>query len=192
MINFSAMKKLVFLLFLSPMVLWAQQDDAAMIKKISDEILRNGKAYDLLYQLTKQVGGRIAGSPQMYKAEVWGEKSLKEMGADNVYLQECMVPRWVRGAKEDARVISINGKTTNRKLDVLALGNSLGNGKPITAQVIAFNSFEEMEKRKTEVKGKIVYFNHSLILPISNLLFLMDKQGYLAELAQVQQQNTGR
>jgi len=46
-------------------------------------------------------------------------------------------------------------------LDVLALGNSLGNGKPVTAQVIAFNSFDEMEKRKEEVKGKIVYFNHS-------------------------------
>lgn len=155
------MKKLFTLLLLSPIALWAQQEDAVMIKKIADEILCNGKAYDLLYQLTKQVGGRLAGSPQMYKAEAWGEKALKDMGADHVYLQECMVPRWVRGAKEDARVISMDGKMTNRKLDVLALGNSLGNGKPVTAPVIAFNSFEEMEKRKTEVKGKIVYFNHS-------------------------------
>ncbi len=132
------MKKIFTLLLLLPTMLWAQQDDAGMIKKISDEILRNGKAYDLLYQLTKQVGGRIAGSPQMYKAEAWGEKALKEMGADQVYLQECMVPRWVRGAREDARVVSIDGKPANRKLDVLALGNSLGNGKPVTAAVIAF------------------------------------------------------
>ncbi len=72
------MKKLLFLLFLSPIAVWAQQDDAFMIKKISDEILRNGKAYDLLYELTKKVGGRLAGSPQMYKAEAWGEKALKE------------------------------------------------------------------------------------------------------------------
>lgn len=155
------MKKLILLLLLSPIALLAQQEDAAMIKKISDEILRNGKAYDLLYQLTKQVGGRLAGSPQMYKAEAWGEKALKEMGADNVYLQECMVPRWVRYGKEEATVLSADGKTINKKLDVLALGNSLGNGKPVTAEVIAFNSFEEMDKRKSEVKGKIVYFNHS-------------------------------
>lgn len=155
------MKKIYFLLLLLPFGSFAQQEDAAVIKKISDEILRNGKAYDLLYQLTKQVGGRIAGSPQMYKAEAWGEKALKEMGADKVWLQECMVPRWVRGAKEDARVVTIDGKKANRVLDVLALGNSLGSGKPVTAQVIAFNSFEEMEKRKDEVKGKIVYFNHS-------------------------------
>lgn len=155
------MKKLILLLLLSPIALLAQQEDAAMIKKISDEILRNGKAYDLLYQLTKQVGGRLAGSPQMYKAEAWGEKALKEMGADNVYLQECMVPRWVRYGKEEATILSADGKKINKKLDVLALGNSLGNGKPVTAEVIAFNSFEEMDKRKSEVKGKIVYFNHS-------------------------------
>ena len=153
------MKKIYFLLLLLPFGGFAQQEDAAIIKKISDEILRNGKAYDLLYQLTKQVGGRIAGSPQMYKAEAWGEKALKEMGADKVWLQECMVPRWVRGAKEEAKVVTIDGKKVNRALDVLALGNSLGNGKPVTAQVIAFNSFDEMEKRKEEVKGKIVYFN---------------------------------
>lgn len=155
------MKKIYILLLLLPFGSFAQQDDAAVIKKISDEILRNGKAYDLLYQLTKQVGGRIAGSPQMYKAEAWGEKALKEMGADKVWLQECMVPRWVRGAKEDARVVTIDGKKTNRVLDVLALGNSMGSAKPITAEVIAFDSFEEMEKRKDAVKGKIVYFNHS-------------------------------
>lgn len=104
------MKKIYFLLLLLPFGGFAQQEDAAVIKKISDEILRNGKAYDLLYQLTKQVGGRIAGSPQMYKAEAWGEKVLKEMGADKVWLQECMVPRWVRGAKEEARVVTIDGK----------------------------------------------------------------------------------
>lgn len=155
------MKNIYILLLLLPFGSFAQQDDAAVIKKISDEILRNGKAYDLLYQLTKQVGGRIAGSPQMYKAEAWGEKALKEMGADKVWLQECMVPRWVRGAKEDARVVTIDGKKTNRVLDVLALGNSMGSAKPITAEVIAFDSFEEMEKRKDAVKGKIVYFNHS-------------------------------
>jgi hypothetical protein len=155
------MKKIYILLLLLPFGSFAQQDDAAVIKKISDEILKNGKAYDLLYQLTKQVGGRIAGSPQMYKAEAWGEKALKEMGADKVWLQECMVPRWVRGAKEDARVVTIDGKKTNRVLDVLALGNSMGSAKPITAEVIAFDSFEEMEKRKDAVKGKIVYFNHS-------------------------------
>ncbi len=162
MINFSTMKKLAALWAFLPFMAFAQQDqDAVMLKKISDDILRNGKAYDLLYQLTKKIGGRLAGSPQMYKAEAWGKQALEEAGADKVYLQECMVPRWVRGGKDEAAIVMTDGKKVNRKLDVLALGNSLGSGKPLTAQVLAVNSFEELEKRKDEVKGKIVYFNHT-------------------------------
>ena len=68
-----------------------------MIKKISDEILVNSKAYENLRHLTKKIGGRLAGSPQMVMAEKWGETLMKESGADKVWLQECMVPHWVRG-----------------------------------------------------------------------------------------------
>jgi hypothetical protein len=34
----------------------SQNEDSMMIKKISDEILTNGKAYDNLHYLTKQIG----------------------------------------------------------------------------------------------------------------------------------------
>ena len=43
---------------------FSQNEDSVMIKKISDEILTNGKAYDNLHYLTKQIGGRLSGSPQ--------------------------------------------------------------------------------------------------------------------------------
>ena len=50
-VNFSAMKKTLLALLWLPLVAIAQPaDDAAAIRKISDEILRNGKAYDLLRQ----------------------------------------------------------------------------------------------------------------------------------------------
>ena len=66
------MKKITMAFFLLPFAAIAQSgDDAATIRKISDEILRNGKAYDLLYQLTKKVGGRLAGSPKFAKAVQW-------------------------------------------------------------------------------------------------------------------------
>jgi hypothetical protein len=42
---------------------FSQSEDSMMIKKISDEILTNGKAYDNLHYLTKQIGGRLSGSP---------------------------------------------------------------------------------------------------------------------------------
>lgn len=136
----------------------AQSDDSLMIRNIADEILVNGKAYENLRVLCKTVGGRVAGSPQMLKAESWGVKALQAAGADKVWLQECMVPHWVRGAKEEAYYL-IDGKKI--ALNVLALGNSMGSGpKGVSAPIILINSFEELEKRKDEIKGKIVFYNY--------------------------------
>lgn len=154
------MKKAILAFLLFPVMSIAQNgDDAANIKKISDEILRNGKAYELLYQLTKQIGGRLAGSPQFAKAVQWGKAAMEKNGADNVYLQECMVPHWVRGGSDKAVIVEVDKNKTNRSLDVLALGNSLGNGT-VSGNVLAIADFAELERRKEEVKGKIVYYNN--------------------------------
>lgn len=155
------MKKILLPLICIPFLAMAQpSEDVAVIKKIADEILRNGKAYEQLYELTKQVGGRLAGSLQSVKAVEWGKRTLEKNGADNVFLQECMVPHWVRGGQDKAVIVIINKKKSNRPLDVLALGNSMGSGGTVTAEVLAVADFEELEKRKEEVKGKIVYYNH--------------------------------
>lgn len=156
------MKQLFILAAFIPMLASAQSSaDSVYIKKISDEIMRNGKAHDLLRELTKGIGGRLAGSVQYTKAVQWGEASLKKLGADKVFLQECMMPNWKRGGKDQAAVVVQNGKKTNRSLDVLALGNSLGTGgKPLVAEVIAVQDFDEMEAKKDQLKGKIVYFNN--------------------------------
>jgi hypothetical protein len=145
---------------------FAQAEDSAMIKKISDEILTNGKAYDNLYHLTKKIGGRLAGSPQMVIAEQWGLQVMQRSGADKAWMQECMVPHWVRGGKDEAAAnyddqSSRKYKPSKKVLDIIALGNSIGTGKNgLSAQVILVNSFDELEKRKDEVKGKIVFYNY--------------------------------
>lgn len=141
--------------FLSAAVTFAQNDDSLMIKRISDEILLNGKAYSNLYSLCKGVGARLSGSAGMYKAEDWGVRTLTAMGADNVYKQQCMVPHWVRDRNCQAHF--------NKKdmFSVAELGNSVGTGsKGIGASVIEVKSFAELEQRKDEVKGKIVFYNY--------------------------------
>lgn len=154
------MRKILLALLTLPFAAMSQTaDDAAMIKKISDEILRNGRAYELLYQLTKQIGGRLAGSPEFAKAVQWGKNAMEKNGADNVWLQECMVPHWVRGGTDRAIIIEVDKNKTSRGLDVLALGNSLGNGT-VMGEVLAVQDFAELERRKDEVKGKIVYYNN--------------------------------
>ncbi len=153
------MKKSLLLIGLLPLSVTAQNVDSLFCKKIANEILANGKAYVLLKQLTKNIGGRLAGSPQMVMAEKWGLKTLQEQGADKVYLQECMVPHWVRGRGDKVSFIAPGEMKKARLLDACALGNSLGTAKPVTAPLLAVANFEELEKKKNEVKGKIVYYN---------------------------------
>jgi hypothetical protein len=129
-----------------------------MIRRIADEVLLNSKAYDNLHTLTKTVGARLSGSAQTYKSEKWGEETLHAAGADSVWLQPCLIPHWVRGGKDEARLI---GPDKESSLKVLALGNSVGTGpRGITAPVLLIHNFEELDKRKDEVKGKIVFFNY--------------------------------
>ncbi len=144
--------------FLFSLLLNAQQNDSIMVRKIADEILVNSKAYDNLHTLTKTVGARLSGSTGYYKAVQWGQKTLMDAGADKVYLQQCKIPHWVRGAKEEA-TLTVNGKSV--PLNVLALGNSIGTGAGgITAPVIVVSNFTELDRRKDEVKGKIVFYNY--------------------------------
>lgn len=158
-IIFSSMKKLLLLTLALPFMASAQfTQDSIFIKKIADDVLTNGKAYDLLHSLTKNIGGRLAGSPQFAKAVQWGKTSMKELGADTVYLQEAMVPHWIRGGADKVMITEQNGKKTNIALDALALGNSLGGN--VMAQVIAVKDFAELERRKEEIKGKIVFYNY--------------------------------
>jgi carboxypeptidase Q len=133
-------------------------EDSLFIKKISDEILQNGQAYSNLRTLCKTIGQRLSGSPGMYKAEDWGIKVLNTAGAEKAYKQQCMVPHWVRGKKE---VLSVAFAARMKPFSILSLGNAAGTGsKGVTASVIEIKNFDELNKRKDEVKGKIVFYNY--------------------------------
>ena len=157
------MKKIISFLCLLPILAVAQtKDDSLFIKKISDDILQNGQAYEWLHQLTKNIGGRLAGSPQFNKAVKWSKQTFDKIGADKVYLQQCLVPHWVRNGKNDrVTLASVNNKLYIDPLDALALGNSLGtppNG--VTAELFAVNDFDQLEKYKDKIKGNIVFYNY--------------------------------
>lgn len=136
----------------------AQDSDSVMARKIADEILVNGQAYENLRQLTKEIGPRLAGSAGMVASEKWGLALMQSSGADKAWLQECMVPHWVRGG-EDMASFLVKGDKAKQRLDVVALGNSIG-GKA-NAPIIMVQSFEELDARKEEAKGKIVFYNYA-------------------------------
>ena len=151
---------LVLLACCAAQLSFAQENDSVTIRRLANEVLTHSQAYENLRVLTKTIGGRLAGSPQMVKAEKWGEAALKAAGADKVYTQECMVPHWVRGEREQARIVS-KRRDYVAPLNVIALGNSVGTDpKGITAPVMEVGTFDELEAKKDQVKGKIVFFNY--------------------------------
>jgi hypothetical protein len=162
------MRKIFLFLFIFCLSLtaFAQNEDSLFIKRISDYILVSGKSYDDLRHLTKKIGARLSGSVGMYKAEQWGLKTMQDAGA-NAWLQQCMVPHWVRGGKDAAYTVVDKTKkgASNiglpvRPLDIVALGNSVGTGKPLTKEVIEIKNFAELEAKKDQVRDKIVFYNY--------------------------------
>jgi carboxypeptidase Q len=140
----------------------SRQADSVLIRRLADEILLNGRAYSNLRTLTKTVGSRLSGSAGYYKAEIWGKNALQDAGADKVWLQECMVPHWVRGGRDSASWVLPGGTVSPMdRLNILALGNSLGTGSAgIEAPVLLIHSFDELEQKKDAIKGKIVFYNY--------------------------------
>ncbi|MBB5637571.1 hypothetical protein HDE68_003486 [Pedobacter cryoconitis] len=132
--------------------------DSLTIRKIYDEALVNGKCYENLRYLCKNIGPRLSGSVNAQKSVEWSKKLMESYGFDKVYLQEVMVPHWVRGAKETAYII--DGK--NRiPVPIVALGMSVATPKEgITANIIEVRSLKEVEELGEKlIKGKIVFFN---------------------------------
>lgn len=136
--------------------------DALQLRHIYDHALLHGQCYEDLRYLATQIGGRVSGSPQAAAAVEWARQTLETIGLDTVYLQPVMVPHWVRGGKEQARIIS--NHIGHQDVNVCALGGSVGTGKwGISAPVIAINDLKELDKLgKKQVAGKIVFLNHPM------------------------------
>lgn len=154
----SALASLLFFLVLSA---YSQNNDSVMVKNIVDEIMTNGTAYTNLRILCKQVGPRLSGSENHFKAVKLTQQMLKDIGVDTVYLQACMVPHWVRGKNERGEITTAYG--TKFPLHLTALGNSVGTGPDgISAPVIEVRTMTELETLGSTVKGKIVFFNFKM------------------------------
>lgn len=124
---------------------------------IVENALSERKGYSYLNELC-EIGPRLSGSENSLKAINWAFEKMKLLGFDNVWLQPVMVPHWERGNIQSCTILE-----QKRELAVLALGGSIAtpvNG--ITASVIEVKSFKEFTQRKSEVKGKIVFFSRAL------------------------------
>ena len=134
-----------------------EKTDSTNIKTLFNSALKDGKSYEWLRDLTQNIGGRLSGSPEAAKSVIWGEKIMKEVGLDSVWLQPVMVPHWVRGEKETASYTTYGIK---KNVPICALGFSIATPKSgVLAEVIEVKTLEEAEALGNKMEGKIVFFN---------------------------------
>ncbi|MCF6404612.1 M20/M25/M40 family metallo-hydrolase [Chitinophaga filiformis] len=134
--------------------------DSLMIRKLYDVVLSGEEMDANLRYLSRHIGARMTGSEQAKQAVDWARSTMSQYRPDSIYLQPVMVPHWVRGAKESAW-FTTGGSSV--KLDLSALGGSVGTGGTLTARVVEVRSWAELSSLSDEqVRGKVVFFNRAM------------------------------
>jgi carboxypeptidase Q len=159
------MKKVFLFLLASFFTLARAQtvQDSEGIKEIFAEALKNGKSFEMLNELCTKIGPRLSGSPGAAAAVEWSRHIMEKYDFDSVWLQPVMVPHWVRGEKEIARILN-SKKMGMINLTICALGGSPGTGPSgISSQVIEVKNFDELKQLGAKsVQGKIIFFNRPM------------------------------
>ncbi|XP_027437823.1 carboxypeptidase Q isoform X2 [Zalophus californianus] len=121
-------------------------------------IARN-RSYERLALLVDTVGPRPSGSKSLEKAIQIMYQNLQEDGLENVHLEPVKIPHWERG--EESAVML---EPRIHKIAILGLGSSIGTPpEGITAEVLVVTSFEELQRRAPEARGKIVVYNQPYV-----------------------------
>ena len=152
------MKKIAFSILFFTSIIYSQSNDQIMLKNVYNFSLTNSKCYSWLGDLSNKIGSRMSGSVGAEKGVVYVKAQLETLGLDKVYLQEVMVPKWVRGEKETAYFMDNKTKVT---VPICALGGSVATSKSgLTAEVVEVKSLKELETLGEEkLKGKIIFYN---------------------------------
>ncbi|CAI2767717.1 M20/M25/M40 family metallo-hydrolase [Flavobacterium collinsii] len=156
------MKKTIILtaLVLNGLTSFAQSNEEKNIKLFYKKALTESKCYTWLEYLSNDIGSRLSGSASAEKAVQYTKRQLETLGLDKVYLQEVMVPHWVRGEKETAYILDNKTKTV---VPICALGGSVATAKTgLTAEIIEVKGIKELAELGDKVKGKIVFYNRPM------------------------------
>jgi carboxypeptidase Q len=127
----------------------------AVADRIIDAAVADSSAYRRLAVLADRFGPRFSGTPALERAIDWVLAEMRTDGLANVRGERVMVPRWVRGAESVELV-----EPRRERLTMLGLGGSVGTPPGgVTAPVLVVGSFEELERRAAEARGKVVLFD---------------------------------
>ncbi|HEV2131626.1 MAG TPA: M28 family metallopeptidase [Longimicrobiaceae bacterium] len=127
----------------------------AAADSLIDAALRDSAAYERTALLVDRFGHRFSGSESLERSIDWILEEMRRDGLENVRGEPVMVPHWVRG-EESAELV----EPRPEPLPMLGLGGSIATPPGgITAEVLVVGSFDELEQRASEARGKIVLFD---------------------------------
>ncbi len=128
------------------------------VQRIVAAVQADNDAMPLLQELCDDIGHRLSGSPQLDDAIQWAVRRLRAAGHDFVGTETVMVTQWIRG-EESVEMLAPRPMS----IPMLGLGGSVGTpAGGITADVLVVNSFEELQQRGSEARGRIVVFNFAM------------------------------
>ncbi|MEN3971446.1 M28 family peptidase [Sphingomicrobium sp. XHP0235] len=121
--------------------------------------MSDGTAWDILEDLTTEVGPRLGGTPAEARARDWSVTRLKALGFKNVRVEEYQMPTWVRGA-ESAEILT----PYPQQVVLTALGNSGATPvEGLTAEVVGYEDYAAfIADSLANQRGKIVFISNDM------------------------------
>uniref|UniRef100_A0A9J8AIZ1 Carboxypeptidase Q n=1 Tax=Cyprinus carpio carpio TaxID=630221 RepID=A0A9J8AIZ1_CYPCA len=136
--------------------------DSKLLSEISKEVFKYSdinRSYERLAELTDTIGNGVSGSKDLDLAIKYMYNALTRDGLENVHLELVKIPHWVRGEENAVMLLP-----RNHTLAILGLGSSVETPPGgIEAEVMVVESFEELKKRASDTKGKIVVYNQPFV-----------------------------
>ncbi len=131
-------------------------DPSAEVARLVQMAKTGRYGYKITQSLTTEIGPRLAGSEAEARARVWAVAKFKEIGLENVRVEDFTIKGWERGI-ETASIVSPNPQ----QLFITALGGSVATPtKGIEADIAYFPTFKALETAPMGgLEGKIVFIS---------------------------------
>ncbi|MFT4538332.1 MAG: carboxypeptidase Q [Planctomycetota bacterium] len=133
------------------------------IDRITQESLARGLTFERLTELCTRAPHRLAGSDDAARAVEWARDTMLADGFENVHIEACRIPHWVRGDIEELTALEPR-ELAGQTLPVVALGGSIATAPDgVEGEVIVVESFDELEQIGIAgARDKIVLFNRPM------------------------------
>src|SRR5258707_7917403 len=124
--------------------------------KIAGNATMDSPAFQILTQLSDDVGARVTGSPEARKAIDWGSAKMKSIGLENVHTEKWNLWKgWTRGTAEAEMLAPLH-----RQLAISAMGwtgSTVAGGTDADIAPANFFDLDAEMKNVSKFHGKIVY-----------------------------------